>query len=76
MTNYYQNLTKEAKRETIASLEFKRQQILETIKSYRNQMDGLDEDSWQIPACAQMISYWTNELGKVLKVLELVTSED
>lgn len=76
MTNLYQNLTKEAKKEIVASLEFKRKAILETINSYRNQMDGLDEDSWQIPACAQMISYWNNELGNVLKVLELVTSED
>lgn len=76
MTNYYQNLSKEAKKEVIASLEFKRTSIMETITSYRNQIDGLDADSWQIPACAQMISYWTKELNKVMEVLQLVVSED
>lgn len=76
MTNYYANLTKEQKKEILATLEFKMRDIQRQIDWYRRLMDGLDADSWQIPTCAQMINYHENELHKVLELVKLLTSED
>lgn len=76
MTNYYEQLTKEQKKEILNSLEIKMKDIQDTIDMYRRTMNELDSECWQIATCASMIAYWKGELSKVLDTIRLITSED
>jgi len=76
MTNYYQNLTKEAKKELINSLERKLRNTQYQIDWYRRAMDECDPDNWQRATYLDMIDYHCNEKSKILEVLRLVKSED